>query len=275
VAFAEIEKFLDTPVKHYSSGMHMRLAFAVAAHLEPEILLVDEVLAVGDAAFQKKCLGKMGDVAKGGRTILLVSHQMNQIRRLCTTCVWLESGRVKQVGPGHEVIAAYEHSFSVRAQDEMRFQGDSSKTHFVSWTIASSGQDEVTTMEYDQEVTFLFRLHAAKRITKGHHGISLYNSDSLLIWAYAFSDLTFEPGEHELRYTFPVLPLKPGVYYWQLSLHEDGNLVDLWSGIPALHVDTPLKTHSNERWQGVLNLSFSVGVHSDSLDAEPAFSATL
>src|SRR3984893_3657563 len=100
VAFAEIEKFIDTPVKHYSSGMYVRLAFAVAAHLEPEILLVDEVLAVGDINFQKKCLGKMGEVARAGRTILLVSHQMNQIRRLCTSCVWLEAGRVKQLGPG-------------------------------------------------------------------------------------------------------------------------------------------------------------------------------
>src|SRR5437899_8868761 len=89
-AFAEIEKFLDTPVKRYSSGMYVRLAFAVAAHLEPEVLIVDEVLAVGDEAFQKKCLGKMGDVAKVGRTILFVSHQLNQIRRLCNRCLWLD-----------------------------------------------------------------------------------------------------------------------------------------------------------------------------------------
>src|SRR6266403_4260550 len=87
VAFAELDKFIDTPVKHYSSGMFVRLAFAVAAHLEPEILLVDEVLAVGDIKFQRKCLGKMGDVARAGRTIILVSHQLNQIRRLCERVV--------------------------------------------------------------------------------------------------------------------------------------------------------------------------------------------
>ena len=92
VAFAEIEKFIDTPVKHYSSGMYVRLAFAVAAHLEPEILLVDEVLAVGDINFQKKCLGKMGDVARAGRTVVLVSHQMNQIRRLCQRVAWVDGG---------------------------------------------------------------------------------------------------------------------------------------------------------------------------------------
>ena len=90
VAFAEIDKFLDTPVKRYSSGMYTRLAFAVAAHLEPEILIVDEVLAVGDAQFQQKCLGKMGEVAQGGRTILFVSHTMNAISRLCGKALWLD-----------------------------------------------------------------------------------------------------------------------------------------------------------------------------------------
>ncbi|RME47458.1 MAG: ABC transporter ATP-binding protein, partial [Chloroflexi bacterium] len=98
VAFAEIEKFIDTPVKRYSSGMYVRLAFAVAAHLEPEILLVDEVLAVGDAAFQKKCLGKMGDVAKEGRTVLFVSHNMAAITSLCQRAIWLEEGKIKEDG---------------------------------------------------------------------------------------------------------------------------------------------------------------------------------
>ena len=94
VAFAEIERFLDTPVKRYSSGMYVRLAFAVAAHLEPEILLVDEVLAVGDAAFQKKCLGKMGEVAREGRTVLFVSHNMATVANLCTRCILLHGGGV-------------------------------------------------------------------------------------------------------------------------------------------------------------------------------------
>ena len=98
VAFAEIERFLDTPVKRYSSGMYVRLAFAVAAHLEPEILLVDEVLAVGDAAFQKKCLGKMGDVAKEGRTVLFVSHNMMAVKSLCRDGVLLRAGTVSCIG---------------------------------------------------------------------------------------------------------------------------------------------------------------------------------
>jgi lipopolysaccharide transport system ATP-binding protein len=107
VAFAEIERFIDTPVKYYSSGMYVRLAFAVAAHLEPEILLVDEVLAVGDAAFQKKCLGKMQEVGREGRTILFVSHNMTAVQNLCQRCVWLDSGRTSEDGPSGQVISSY------------------------------------------------------------------------------------------------------------------------------------------------------------------------
>ncbi len=107
VAFAELETFIDTPVKRYSSGMHVRLAFAVAAHLEPEILLVDEVLAVGDAAFQKKCLGKMTEVADQGRTILFVSHNMSAVNRLCPRSVLLNDGKVEMDAPSIEVTAAY------------------------------------------------------------------------------------------------------------------------------------------------------------------------
>ena len=107
VAFSEVERFLDTPVKHYSSGMYTRLAFSVAAHLEPEILVVDEVLAVGDAAFQRKCLGKMGDVARQGRTILFVSHNMSAIQQLTHSCLVLEAGRLIYHGPTETAIGKY------------------------------------------------------------------------------------------------------------------------------------------------------------------------
>jgi len=112
VSFAEVERFIDTPVKRYSTGMQLRLAFAVAAHLEPEILLVDEVLAVGDARFQKKCLSKMQDVGQHGRTVLFVSHNMTAVTRLCERCLMLDHGRLVKDGPSHEVIGAYMHSES-------------------------------------------------------------------------------------------------------------------------------------------------------------------
>lgn len=107
VAFSEIEEFLDTPVKRYSSGMYIRLAFGVAAHLEPDILIVDEVLAVGDTAFQKKCLGKMGSFAQGGKTILLVSHNLEAVRNLCPRSIWLKDGHVQSDGETEEVLDGY------------------------------------------------------------------------------------------------------------------------------------------------------------------------
>ena len=107
VAFAEIEKFVDTPVKRYSSGMYTRLAFAVAAHLEPEVLFIDEVLAVGDAAFQRKCLGKMGEISRHGRTVLFVSHNMTAVQSLCTRVVWLKGGQVEDAGETRTVVGRY------------------------------------------------------------------------------------------------------------------------------------------------------------------------
>jgi lipopolysaccharide transport system ATP-binding protein len=112
VAFAEIDKFLDTPVKHYSSGMYVRLAFSVAAHLEPEILLVDEVLAVGDVDFRKKCLGKMGEVAKQGRTVVFISHNMGAVLELTERCIFLKSGQIVSDGPSHQVIEEYLHGYN-------------------------------------------------------------------------------------------------------------------------------------------------------------------
>jgi lipopolysaccharide transport system ATP-binding protein len=119
VAFAELEKFLDTPVKRYSSGMYMRLAFAVASHLEPEILVVDEVLAVGDAQFQKKCLGKMSDVSKQGRTVLFVSHNMTAVQSLCRRAAWLQQGRIVDEGAVSDVVSNYLKTASQAAQEQI------------------------------------------------------------------------------------------------------------------------------------------------------------
>ncbi len=131
VAFAEVEEFIDTPVKRYSSGMNMRLAFAVAAHLEPEILLVDEVLAVGDAAFQKKCLGKMGDVAKQGRTILFVSHNMQAVQALCRETLHINGGQLIDAGDSKAVVARYLASVSEMSSE-------------IVWTAQTApGNDEV------------------------------------------------------------------------------------------------------------------------------------
>jgi len=139
VAFAEVKQFIDTPLKHFSTGMQMRLAFAVAAQLEPEILLVDEVLAVGDLEFQKKCLGKMSEVSKGGRTIVFVSHQMSQIRRLCERVIWVDRGVIQQDGPTIDVVSSYEATFAGQLEvDGLGKQDLGRGIQFVKWNSLSS-----------------------------------------------------------------------------------------------------------------------------------------
>src|SRR5438309_568117 len=185
VGFAELEKFIDTPVKHYSSGMYVRLAFAVAAHLEPEILLVDEVLAVGDVNFQKKCLGKMGDVARAGRTVVLVSHQLNQIRRLCQRVLWIDSGYVRQNGPTHEVTSAYESAMARGEQNlSPQHRGSGTKARFLNWDIVDRPSDPHTLSTLGH-VVIKFVLEVNREVVNGHHGIALYSSDGQLIWGNA------------------------------------------------------------------------------------------
>jgi lipopolysaccharide transport system ATP-binding protein len=138
VAFAEVDKFLDTPVKRYSSGMYVRLAFAVAAHLEPEILVIDEVLAVGDSEFQKRCLGKMSEVARGGRTVLFVSHNMGAIRNLCGSGILLEKGAIVQLGAAEEVIRAYNDA-GINSDHTYAWHGQCPHPHFTCITVQQGG----------------------------------------------------------------------------------------------------------------------------------------
>jgi ABC-type polysaccharide/polyol phosphate transport system ATPase subunit len=261
VSFAEVERFLDTPLKHYSSGMQMRLAFAVAAHLEPEILLVDEVLAVGDLQFQKKCLGKMGDVAKTGRTIVFVSHQMNQIRRLCKRVFWIDGGRIRETGSTAPVLAAYE---SVMASGDQAAQHENSgsglKGRFVCWEIAEPREDQPNILSALGPVTVRFVVQVYQPVLAGHHGIALRNIDNQLIWAWAANDVELGVGEHEFCYTFPMLPVRPGPYTWQVSLYSEGNLIDVWNCLPNMIVATEVHQHARDEWNGILNVpcKFSV-----------------
>src|SRR4030095_12665196 len=153
VSFAEVEKFIDTPAKHYSSGMYVRLAFAVAAHLEPEILLIDEALAVGDVAFQRKCLGKMDDVAKQGRTILFVSHYMPAIESLCTHAHRLDGGRLVQSGTTPEVVDAYLSSVPTADNTSIRLRKDrrgSGKLRFTGLDVAGADGSPASVIQCSQ-----------------------------------------------------------------------------------------------------------------------------
>jgi lipopolysaccharide transport system ATP-binding protein len=255
VAFAEIEKFIDTPVKHYSTGMYMRLAFAVAAHLEPEILIIDEVLAVGDAEFQKKCLGKMGEVAKGGRTVIFVSHQLNQIRRLCSQCIWLDQARLRQAGNTPAVVSAYEVAGNIRSGNlvEKRAEGGSAG-RFQEWQILNA---EGTTSNHINKlgsVAISFSLSVTEDISRAHHGVCLYNSEGLLLWSTDFANFNLKPGMHQLIHHLPSLPLRPGAYYLRVSLHDSSGLIDYWECVPELIVSTEPLTHSRDEWAGILNI---------------------
>jgi len=254
VAFAELEKFIDTPVKHYSSGMFVRLAFAVAAHLEPEILLVDEVLAVGDINFQRKCLGKMGDVARQGRTVVLVSHQLNQIRRLCHRTVWVDDGQIRQNGNTHEVVSAYESAMARGERTDLESRATSSKGRFVSWDIVDPTSDQPHKLTTLGQVSVRFRLEVNEQLRKAVHGIALFNQDRQLIWAWAAQNFELAPGDHEFTYTFPMLPVRPGPYSWQVSLYEDAEQVDAWECMPEMVVATETHQHQFDQWNGILNV---------------------
>jgi lipopolysaccharide transport system ATP-binding protein len=252
VSFAELEKFIDTPVKHYSSGMYVRLAFAVAAHLEPEILLVDEVLAVGDIRFQKKCLGKMGDVARAGRTVILVTHQLNQVRRLCQRVLWLDGGTLRRTGPTAELVSAYEEDMSSGSVDDARpVEG---AAQFLRWKLIGTNRttDYILPSEGETSVSFLLRVNQA--LQSVHHGIGLYDQHRHLLWGNAVESVTLEPGHHEFRYTLPTLPLRPGVYSWRVALYDGGVRIDDWECVPNMHVVTVPITHCRDEYAGFLNI---------------------
>jgi len=178
VAFAEIEKFLDTPVKRYSSGMYVRLAFAVAAHLEPEILLVDEVLAVGDASFQKKCLGKMGDVAKEGRTVLFVSHNMAAVRKLCGQAILLTGGRMKTLGEVDEAVTEYESEVLV-SQDSRSYPFPVVNHQYG--LALESGKADIVRQERHVHLLIEVQLRSQERLSRVGIGIWIYTYDGFPI----------------------------------------------------------------------------------------------
>jgi len=255
VAFAELEKFIETPVKHYSSGMYVRLAFAVAAHLEPEILLVDEVLAVGDSKFQKKCLGKMGEVAKAGRTIILVSHQLNQIRRLCDRTVWMDSGGVKECGPTAHVVSAYESAMSAPDRGfTNREVGDEKGSRFLTWCLLNSDSGSDHLLSSEGPVRLRFRLELRSPVHHGHHGVTLFNSDRQIVWGWSVDELEIAPGLVDFEYEFPYLPVAPGAYSWQVSIWSDGQNLDLWDAVPEMLVATQNHQHRRDEWSGFLNV---------------------
>lgn len=235
VAFAETEPFLDTPVKHYSSGMYMRLAFAVAAHLNPEVLLVDEVLAVGDAGFQRKCLGRMGMVAKEGRTVLFVSHNMDAIRRLCPRTIWLEAGRLKRDGMTGEVLADYllanVHDNGIARFDPPRPLGSEIPIRLHSVQFSRESGAPTTRFSCRDQIRVRIEWQTLAALRKPRIGLVLQTStgaDVLTSFdATAWADGTLPPGQWVSSCMIPGGLLNEGEYVAELgadSLKGPGGL---------------------------------------------------
>lgn len=211
VAFAEVEGFVDTAVKHYSSGMYLRLAFALAAHLEPDILLVDEVLAVGDASFQQRCLGKMGEVASAGRTVLFVSHNMGAVRRLCTSGLLLEKGQAVQQGPIDEVIERYTENLGHTAAAEIRFEDDERCPMQISECRLLDGEGRLAT-EIDRMQSFRLELMVAvrKQIRGAHVAVMLDKADGTPVCHAADIDVAPDQIIDRDRGTYRIAVEYPG-----------------------------------------------------------------
>ncbi len=235
VAFSGVEGFIDTPVKRYSSGMYVRLAFAVAAHLEPEILIVDEVLAVGDASFQQKCLGKMEEVSRSGRTVLIVSHNMTVIEGLCERAILLEKGRVAKIGNTHEVVEGYADAIRGLAGTEIEARHDreglgeilltrievmDAQRHPVAAAI--TGRDVVIRMYY--------RCAAGKEFLNCRVSISVNGRKAQDLFVLSTDIVDPKPltlrGEGYVDFILPELPLTGGAYFFQSYIESNGHVQD-------------------------------------------------
>lgn len=228
VAFAEVEKFLDTPVKFYSSGMYLRLAFAVAAHLEPEILIVDEVLAVGDAGFQRKCLGRMNQVAKEGRTILFVSHNMGAVSELCTRTILLERGKVIADGPVDQSIAEYSKRIRASQQEQasLTFTDDPElECSFLQVQLLNPSHSPSVSFDINDEIIIEIRYRISRRLEGLSISVTLNRNMVDVFCSWDIDDLKCEvprePGMYVSRYKIPKMFLKAGFY-----------AVTLTSGVP-------------------------------------------
>jgi lipopolysaccharide transport system ATP-binding protein len=224
VAFAEVERFLDTPVKHYSSGMYVRLAFAVAAYLEPDILLVDEVLAVGDAAFQRKCVRKMGEVGTEGRTVVIVSHNMQLVRSLCDRCVVLDSGNVVADGGVSESVGTYFDR--IGAFDRSMAQA---RTGVANKALIEAVRAVHTEHHDHRELELGFKIVCLEDVESVSLGFSIHDEEGrTMVVSYSGPRTLFSlsAGAHLIRARVWDLPITPGLYTVRARMESSGSELD-------------------------------------------------
>jgi lipopolysaccharide transport system ATP-binding protein len=243
VDFSGTEKFLDTPLKHYSSGMQLRLAFAVAAFLNPEILVIDEVLAVGDAEFQRKCLRKMEDVTQGGRTILFVSHQLGMLAKLCERAIILDKGMVINVGSAHDMINVYTQS--LKATNEFNVERIKTDKIFGILSVKSlnGSSESATNFAHDEAIKLHIRFLARQRLSNAYLYVAVNNRNGQRIFS---SDLklekyrTSESDVNEAWLNIPPETLTPGEYSFFLAIHSPNTM-----GYDVLDQVCPITIYDN------------------------------
>ncbi|MDB4353661.1 Wzt carbohydrate-binding domain-containing protein, partial [bacterium] len=234
VDFAGIERFLDTPTKRYSSGMQVRLAFAVAAHLEPEILIIDEVLAVGDAEFQKKCLGKMQAVSESGRTVLFVSHNMAAVESLCTRCLEINEGELVKDGPTRDVVEHYRsHAFEQSANTSgLAFDA---AEYFSNVTLIDSNDNPTNYLPLAGKLRIRMEFDVGKPVNNPQIGIGINSitGQRMLTVHTPISHRAISKllGKHVVECCIPDFPLAPGEYVLQLVLSENREELDILNSV--------------------------------------------
>lgn len=263
VAFSECEQFIDTPVRRYSSGMYVRLAFAVAAHLESEILIVDEVLAVGDAQFQKKCLGKMSEVAEGGRTVLFVSHNLHAVRKLCSRGLVLLDGRLGMIGRAEEAVDYY-HALGADSKHEVPARSietvPAGQVRFVAWDVIGSSLGLPHTCHSRDECSLRFTLVCARKISRVHLGFHIRAlDDTIVLSGHNLEDngspVDLDTGVYYIEWRTR-LPLPPGQYRLEVgaaSADEVPERADDWQPTQLLEVVDLHVPHLPPQLRGTIN----------------------
>lgn len=253
VAFSGVEKFIDTPVKHYSSGMYVRLAFSVAAHLEPEILIIDEVLAVGDAEFQQKCLGKMKDVAGQGRTVLFVSHNMSAVKSLCNKAILIEDGHIKKLGDVESIISRYlgGDKYLMDCQYAINEKIEGLDINLKKVLINSTRGQGVIGVDESFSVDLLWENNTVKTEIGITYQITTLSGDVLLVASsnYTTSKQIFQLGELITKVEFPAFIFNEGTFLLNVHIVSyDKKIVFQRSSVLRLNVLPELK--SKGEWMG-------------------------
>ncbi|MGD2111126.1 MAG: ABC transporter ATP-binding protein [Phycisphaerae bacterium] len=267
VDFADVVQFLDTPIKRYSSGMRLRLGFAVAAHLEPDVLMVDEVLAVGDQGFQKKCLKAMDGLQAGGRTVLFVSHNLTAVENLCPRAIWIDGGRIRRDGNARDVIQEYLTTFAgekrsgadLRDLSQRRGTGEARYTRLE--LLDADGNPSPVVRSGDS-LTFRLHYEAHKRVQQPHFGVEIYTNLGTLVtsvntWTSGFNLESIPPGEGYMDVHVEAANFVPDRYYltmWLASVGTKYDHLDLCATLDIEPADVQKSGRKLEKYFGIVFL---------------------